>query len=265
MIAELNGRPAGIDELASLGLYNYGHFTSLLVNDVKVRGLDLHLKRLVHDCRVLFDYKLRRREIRRLLRQAALGIDGPLVVRLTVFAPELELGNPSDKLTPRLLITTRPAPEPEVAPLTVAVAQHERAMPEVKHVGLFSTIVLRRSAQLRGYDDVVFADADGRISEGATWNIGFVEDDGTVVVPDRPCLPGVTMRLIMAELDRQGAAWRTEPITVAAARRMPAAFATNAAIGVRPLERIGDCQFDVGNSRLDDLRKLYQNIAPDTI
>jgi branched-subunit amino acid aminotransferase/4-amino-4-deoxychorismate lyase len=265
MIAELNGRPAGVDELASLGLYNYGHFTSLLVNDVKVRGLDLHLNRLVRDCRVLFDYKLRRREIRRLLRQAALGIDGPLVVRMTVFAPDLELGSPGDKLTPRLLITTRSAPEPEIAPLTVTVEQHDRAMPDVKHVGLFSTIVLRRAAQLRGYDDVVFADADGRISEGATWNIGFVEDDGTVVLPDRPCLPGVTVRLITAELDREGTAWRTEPVTVATARRMSAAFATNAAIGVRPIKRIDDCQFDVRNSRLDDLCKLYQNIAPDTI
>lgn len=265
MIAELNGRPAGVDELVGLGLYNYGNFTSLLVKDVKVRGLGLHLDRLIRDCRILFDHELNRDEIRRLLRQAALAIAGPLVIRMTVFAPELEIGNPGTDLTPRLLVTTRPAPEPDIAPLSVMVVEHERAMPDVKHVGLFTTIVERRRAQRRGYHDVVFADSHGRISEGATWNIGFIDADGGVVLPDRPCLPGVTVRLLTDALDHHGVAWRTAPVTLADARHLPAAFATNAAVGVRAISRIGDHQLDVGHPRLADLRRLYRDIAPDAI
>src|SRR6266540_2864338 len=44
---ELDGRPVDPAELATLALYNYGHFTSMRVDAGRVRGLTLHLDRLV--------------------------------------------------------------------------------------------------------------------------------------------------------------------------------------------------------------------------
>ena len=55
---ELNGREPGIGELASLAQLNYGHFTSFRMDDGKVRGLGLHLQRLVDATRTLFGTEL---------------------------------------------------------------------------------------------------------------------------------------------------------------------------------------------------------------
>ncbi|CAM5600180.1 hypothetical protein SGLAM104S_07946 [Streptomyces glaucescens] len=97
--------------------------------------------------------------------------------------------------------------------MTVA---YERDVPQVKHVGLFGALHARRTAQLAGYGDALFVDRDGRVSEGTTWNVGFVDRDGTVVWPRAEVLPGVTMELL-----KQHTEHRVAPLTLARAKRMP--------------------------------------------
>lgn len=70
-MAELNGRPVGADELQALALTNYGHFTSMRVEDGRVRGLALHLERLARDCRAVFGAELDTGRVRELARRAA--------------------------------------------------------------------------------------------------------------------------------------------------------------------------------------------------
>ena len=50
----MNGVPADLDQIKALALINYGHFTSMRVDDQRVRGLSLHLERLMRDCRRVF-------------------------------------------------------------------------------------------------------------------------------------------------------------------------------------------------------------------
>ncbi|GAA3442417.1 hypothetical protein [Planomonospora venezuelensis] len=72
---ELNGRPVTPDELSALGLYNYGHLTSMRVEEGgQVCGLSLRLDRLLHDCRTLHgvDLDLVRRFTRRAVTAATL-------------------------------------------------------------------------------------------------------------------------------------------------------------------------------------------------
>lgn len=57
-MAELNGVPVTPDELKALALVNYGHFTSMRMDDQRIRGFSHHLERLVRDCRVLFGHEL---------------------------------------------------------------------------------------------------------------------------------------------------------------------------------------------------------------
>lgn len=66
----------------------------MLVDGGKVRGLSLHLDRLVHDCRRVFDADLDPERIRELARHALGDATGAVVVRVTVFDPDLELGHP---------------------------------------------------------------------------------------------------------------------------------------------------------------------------
>lgn len=86
-MAELNGLPASLDTVKTLALTNYGHFTSMRVDDNRVRGLTLHLERLVRDCRQLFDADLDPERVRHLVRHALVDHPQPIVVRVTVFDP----------------------------------------------------------------------------------------------------------------------------------------------------------------------------------
>ncbi|NJC82540.1 aminotransferase [Planosporangium mesophilum] len=264
---ELDGKTVSSVDIAALALHNYGHFTSMRVEDLRVRGLAWHLERLVHDCRALFAVDLDADRVRALVRRVCRRVPSPSVVRVTVFAPGLDLGRPAAPVRPRVLVTSRPAPAPDLPPLRLATAGYRRDLPEVKHVGLFGSVYQRRAAQLRGFDDVLFVHPDGHITEGATWNVCFF--DGRLVWPRSPCLPGVTMRLLNAALGVGAGPAEIEPteavLTADDVPGMRAAFVTNAAVGVRPVARVDEVVFAGEPAVLETLRRAYAGIALEEI
>lgn len=88
-LAQLNGAPVGVDQLAALALAPYGHFTTMLVDGGRVRGLALHLDRLVRDCRALFDADLDPAHVCDLVRRAV-PATGRCATWVTVFDPALQ-------------------------------------------------------------------------------------------------------------------------------------------------------------------------------
>ncbi|PDP87882.1 aminotransferase IV [Glycomyces fuscus] len=235
---ELNGHPVSTGELAGLALYGYGHFTTMLVTDLRVRGLDLHMERLSRDCRTLFGTELDILRVRELARRSARAHPSPSVVRVTVFDPHMDLGRPSDRQLPHILVSTRPAPSGTAPPpVRLGTRPFTRDTPQVKGTGLFGAVRQRRAAQLDGHDDALFVGVDGRVSEGPTWNIGFL-DGGGLVWPQAPCLPGVTTALVSRVAEDLGVPVSTRPISSAASTRTAGAFVTNAATGVRPVAAI---------------------------
>jgi branched-subunit amino acid aminotransferase/4-amino-4-deoxychorismate lyase len=89
---EVNGASASLEQVRALALTNYGHFTSMLVQDFRVRGLSLHMERLARDCRQLFGAELDTDAVRHYVRHALPGNPGPVTVRVTVYDPALDLG-----------------------------------------------------------------------------------------------------------------------------------------------------------------------------
>ncbi|CAM5638620.1 Branched-chain amino acid aminotransferase/4-amino-4-deoxychorismate lyase OS=Streptomyces microflavus OX=1919 GN=Smic_06920 PE=4 SV=1 [Streptomyces microflavus] len=69
--------------------------------------------------------------------------------------------------------------------------------------------------------------------------MAFVDQAGTVVWPEAPVLPGVTIDPLL----QQRGDHRTATVTLEPAKGMAAAFATNTSIGVRPLAAIDDTEF----------------------
>ena len=251
-MGQLNGSPATVEQMQVLALVNYGHFTSMRVDDQHVRGLSLHLERLVRDCRTLFEADLDRERTREYIRRAIRDRPGSFMVRVTVFDPALGLGRPSAGAQPHVLVTTRPVETWPLPPMRVQSINYVRTMQPVKHVGLFGQLWHRRRAQLAGYGDALFLEAGSRVSEGVTWNIGFFNGDH-VVWPDAAILPGVTMRLLQRVHDRTTVA----PVTLADASTMEGAFATSSGIGVRSISAIDDQQFPGDHPIMDTLRKEY--------
>jgi branched-subunit amino acid aminotransferase/4-amino-4-deoxychorismate lyase len=233
---ELNGRPVSTGELAALALYGYGHFTTMLVSDLRVRGLDLHARRLSQDCAALFGADLDLPRVRELVRRTAREHACPTVIRVTVYDPHMDLARPDASVLPHVLVTARPAPDPACVPPPVRLGtrRFSRDTPEVKGTGLFGAIRERRAARLDGHDDALFTTPDGLVSEGPTWNIGFVEGGG-LVWPLAPMLDGVTARLVDRVAADLGVPVIRRPVSASAATRMSGAFVTNATTGLRPV------------------------------
>jgi branched-subunit amino acid aminotransferase/4-amino-4-deoxychorismate lyase len=257
-MGELNGRPVTMDELQTLALTNYGSFTSFRVDEGRVRGLSLHLERLIRDCRALFDADLDPWHVRELVRRVA-PTHGSTTVRVTVFDPSMDLGHPDRARDPHVLVTQRPAGTLPLPPLSVQCVTYARDAPAVKGVGLFGSLRHRRDAQLNGFDDALFLDGQGHISEGGTWNVGFF-DGHRVVWPDAEALPGVTMQLLQDSHEH-----RVAKVAPADLITLEAAFATNAAIGVRAITRIDTTQFPGDHPVFDTLHKVYMDVSGEPI
>ncbi len=257
----LDGKPVSADELLPLALTNVGHFTSMRVDsDGSIRGLTLHMERLVRDCKIVWRAPLNTDRVRHYVRQALEDQTRPCVVRVTVYDPKVEMGHPADANEPHVLVSVRGAGALPPAPLRAQSLVYERDLPQVKHVGLFGALHTRGAAQRAGFDDALFVGRDGLVSEGGTWNAGFIDQDGTVVWPKAPVLPGVTMALL-----QQHSEHRIATVTLEQAKGMAAAFATNTSIGVRGLAAIDDTDFPVEHPTLTRLQQTYLSIPGETL
>jgi branched-subunit amino acid aminotransferase/4-amino-4-deoxychorismate lyase len=258
---QLNGAPPTMDQVKALALTNYGHFTSMLTEDKCVRGLSLHMQRLSRDSRQLFNVELDTDRVRHYIRQALTDAPPRTVARVTVYDPALELSTIGSDADPSILVTTRAAGEGEPTPLRLQAASYRREMPAVKHIGLFGALLCRRSAQREGFDDVLFLNPDGTISEIATSNIGFVRD-GQTIWPRSEWLAGITMTLLNQALDEPV---RSAPVTLADLPSMGFAFATNAAVGIRPVTSVDSHSWPINHSALKQLRDLYSEVPAEQL
>jgi branched-subunit amino acid aminotransferase/4-amino-4-deoxychorismate lyase len=258
-VAQLNGVTVSLDQLTALALINYGHYTSTRVDDLRVRGLPLHVERLVRDCRRVFDAQLDPDWVRHLVRQALVEASSSVVVRVTVFDPELPLGQIGADAQPHLLVTTRPAAARPLSALRLQSTRYCRELPTVKHVGLFGSLRRRRIAQRNGFDDALFTGADTEISEAATANVGVIAGE-RIIWPQAPCLAGVTMSLINQAVGEQA---DTAPVTLRELAGVDAVFVTSAVVGIRPVMAIDGIRFPIEHPMIDTLRKRYAEIPPE--
>lgn len=251
----IDGRPARPDDLAWQAMVNYGAYTSFRVEQGGVRGLDLHLERLEASSVELFGEPVGEARLRDLMRLAVEGRPDAWM-RVSLFSPELGPRTPDWQGIPKVMTAVFPPPPPLAASVRLTIQTYAREAPQVKHVATFGLIRARRAARAAGFDDALFADADGRISEGSLWNIGFVRGD-TVVWPKAPMLAGVAQALVERGLASVGLATKTEPVAVADLGRFDAAFICNSATPACAVTAIRDQAFDTPPGLIERLDAVW--------
>lgn len=259
----IDGLPPTDDDLRYLALVNYGAYTSFRVEDGGVRGLDLHLARLEASAVELFGEPVGEARLRDLIR-AALADRREAWLRISLFFPDIWPRRPSALARPKVMTVVSPPPPPLATSVRVRVQTYAREDAVMKHTATLGLIRARRLAREAGFDDAVFADADGLISEGSSWNIGFLSGD-TVVWPQAPMLTGVAQSLIQAGLAAAGMEQATQPVRVSDLAAFDGAFLCNSATPACPITAIGDHAFGAAPERIDRLAGAWSSNSPQTI
>lgn len=251
----IDGLPPTAYDLAYFATTNYGAYTSFSVEGRGVRGLDLHLARLEASALALFGEAVLDDDLRRFMR-AALGDTTDAWLRIGLFSPDIWARTPDVVVRPRVLTTVSPPPPPLASTLRLQPQPHARLLSEHKHTATIEAIHARRTARQTGFDDALYVDGDGLISEGSLWNIGLLSDD-TVVWPQAPMLAGVAQALIAKGLAGQAMASATRPIRLSDLSAFDGAFICNSATPACAVTTIGDVAFDVDEARLARLRAAW--------
>ncbi|SFM51314.1 aminotransferase class IV family protein [Methylobacterium pseudosasicola] len=207
----IDDRIAEASDLAPLACAGFAHFTALQVRDGRVRGFDLHLDRLRSASLALFGRVRPDESVRRSIRDAVARGPAAMSLTATLFSRRGEFtptGAPSD---PSLLIRTGPASDGPAGPLRLAAVEHERWRPGIKHVGESAKTYFLRQAVTQGYDDALFVDRTGRISEATIWNLAFWDGEA-VIWPEADLLPGITMGILRRQLSGLGIVQRSAPV-----------------------------------------------------
>lgn len=238
-ITLLNGRPADAEDLAPLAFAGYAHFTAMQIRDRRVRGLDLHLARLRDASDELFGHHLPDELIVEQMHNAL--AKAPPDVSLTYYVSSRpgQFAHANGTVDLDVLIRVTDPAKPSTGPLALDPVEHERHLPHVKHVGEVSKTLLLKRANGRGYDDSVFTDRSGRLSEATIWNLA-VWDGRSVIWPQAEILPGVTMQILARRLRALDIPQQTRELRLSELGEHFAAVVMNSWTPGIPIARIRD-------------------------
>jgi branched-subunit amino acid aminotransferase/4-amino-4-deoxychorismate lyase len=255
LLIEVDGHAATEADLALRALNSYGHFTAMQVRGGRVRGLALHLARLDSAGRELFDTGLDGERVRALLRHA-LGDVGDASAR--VYVHEGPAGG-----EPTLMVTVRPPAIESGKARSLMSVPYARPVAHIKHLGGFGQTHYSALAQRAGHDSALLTGPGGVVLEGAIANIGFWDGD-SVVWPEGPVLPGISMALIEPRLATAGLRSVRRRITLAELPEYRAAFVTNSR-GVAPVRRIDEVEFPGDEAVAETVTAVYEAVEWDSL
>ncbi len=251
----VDGQPATADDLTHVALVNYGAYTSFRLEQGGVRGLDLHIARLETQAIELFGEPVGESRLRELMRTAVKGRDAGWL-RVSLFSPGISPRTPDWTGRPRVMIAVSPPPPPLADRLRLQVQTYAREAPHLKHVATFGLIRARRVARAVGFDDALFVDAEGHVSEGSLWNIGFIRGS-EVIWPQALMLAGIAQALVERGLGSVGLTGMSAPVHVSGLARFDGAFICNSATPACAVAAIGEHGFATPPALIDRLQAAW--------
>ena len=251
----VDGQPATPDDLAAMALVNYGAYTSFRLEEGGVRGLDLHLARLQAEAVELFGQPVGESHLRDLIRTAVKGRDAGWL-RISLFAREISPRTSDWTGRPSVMVAVSPPLPPLSGGVRLQVQTYAREAAHLKHVATFGLIRARRVARAAGFDDAVFIDAEGHVSEGSLWNIGFLQGS-EVIWPEALMLAGIAQQLVDRGLAGVQLTGRTIPVRLEHLAASDGAFICNSATPACAVTAIGDHAFETVPALVDRLRAAW--------
>lgn len=223
-------------------LYGYGLFETILVRDAVPLLLEPHLIRMEEGARIIgIKIPFSLQEIGDLVRET-IRRNGLMFgsLRLTLSAGATPRGNPN------LVIFTRPPKYGEkhkAEGIKACLARSRRnehsILNRVKGLSYLENILARREAISKGFEEAIFLNTSGYLSEGSATNI-FLVRDGVVVTPseDQGILPGIMRGFVIKICREQGVQVIERRVELKELLDSEESFLTNSLMEVMPLVQL---------------------------
>lgn len=119
-----------------------------------------------------------------------------------------------------------------------------RVSPGVKSNNRQANVTVHRVARQNGFDDGLFVDPSGVVTEGPTWNL-FLVKAGVVLTPplERGILEGITRGLVLRLCERLPVPSRVREVTLDEAHHADEMFITSTTRGIMPVAQLDDVRF----------------------
>jgi len=225
-----NNQCIPLDHLPTAMLYGYGVYTSFRtpIDDAE---LGMHLQRLKHDAAV-FGMTIEL-DLKAIIQSQI--IRPHFVYRVTV-VPTVDHFSAivvQKKLPALVILSEFPALEQIAKPLKLVTMDRDRPLAAFKHTSLAQALLDKREAKAIGFDDVLYFNPDGLLTESSTANVCILEGD-RLYTPKRDCLPGITRQKLNvheSDIDRKRL------------RMADGVFLTNAIQGIQPVIQIDNVAY----------------------
>ncbi|MEB3245689.1 MAG: aminotransferase class IV [Vampirovibrionales bacterium] len=167
----------------------------------------------------------------------------PCVLRLTLAPALTDVTSFLDASTvlPLLLgVQTRPLPKLTLSPLKLQALAYNRPWPYLKHTSIGPELLHKKSALAKGFDDVVWQNAQGALTEASTSALLALMPEKTVLcAPTQDALDSLSARWLMQTLNQQHQ-WQicSAPLTLARLQQAEGLVLCNCAQGFRAVSSI---------------------------
>ncbi len=130
------------------------------------------------------------------------------------------------------------------------------SLPPLKLCGAYvNSILAKREAKARGFDEALFVDEHGYVVECTGANVFMVKDDCVVAVEHADALPGITRDTLIGLTGAQSRAVTLDELTDA-----DEVFVCGTAAEVTPIDALDGRRF-VGNAVGGEIAQLYQRVV----
>jgi branched-subunit amino acid aminotransferase/4-amino-4-deoxychorismate lyase len=251
---EIDGVGATAEQLRTVALSSFGHFTAMQVRGRRVRGMRHHIARLDSANRELFGAGIDEQVLVARISHALADDVADASVRVYVHEAAAE---------PSMMVTVRPPVAMPASPWRLRSVPYQRALAHIKHTADFGQRYYQRLVHASGFDEALLTGPDAIISEGSITNIGFF--DGTNVIwPAAPALAGTAMQLLEPALATAGLPSVRAHVRVGDLSSFAGVFVTNAR-GIAPVGQVEDLVLPVNRQLMDKIAACYESVPWDSI
>ncbi len=216
----------------------------------KLADFDLHFDRLRRSlAEVRIDWPMSERALAAVVREVHRRNkmeNGLIYLQVSRGVAPRDHPFPKGNVGPSVVITARPTSRKGIDArvgqgISVISTPDERwARVDIKSISLLPNVLAIQKAREAGAFDAWLVDRDGRVTEGTRSNAWIVDQEGNLVTrklgPD--VLPGITRRVLVDLLAREGRQIVERGFTIEEAQKAREAFMTSASSWVQPVTEI---------------------------